>query len=100
MFHTNLTHFLNKSGGIAKDMPAEAKELASFLTLIIEEASDFESDKGFDTGITCLNKGCKGIIQSRVLVEKDSEIYWQCPVCKEEGMITEWEGTRWDKSVI
>ena len=98
MYVSNMTHFLNKSGGIAKDMPSEAKELASFLTLIIEDVSDFESEKGFDTGIPCLHKGCKGIIQSRVLVEKDNEIYWLCPECKEEGIITEWEGTRWDNS--
>ena len=79
-------------------MPSEAKELASFLTHIIEASTDFDSESGYSTEITCINKGCKGIIQSRLLIEKDHEIYWQCPECKEEGIITEWEGSRWDNS--
>ncbi|MDA3823214.1 MAG: hypothetical protein PF450_11485 [Bacteroidales bacterium] len=81
-------------------MPEEALEMASYLTFIIESATDFDSESGFDTGIPCINKPCKGIIHSSVLVEKDNEIYWWCPKCKEEGIITEWEGTQWDKSVI
>ena len=98
MFISNITHFLNKSGGITKDMPSEAKEMASLLTLIIEASTDFESESGFSTEINCINKGCKGIIRSTILFEENNEIFWQCPVCGEEGIITEWEGSRWDRS--
>lgn len=27
--------------------------------------------------------------------EQDS-IYWQCPVCHDNGLITGWQGTLWD----
>lgn len=81
-------------------MPSEAKELASYLTFIIAAITDFESESGFSTEVTCINKGCKGIIQGRLLIEEDHEIYWWCPECKEEGVISEWEGSRWDKSLI
>ena len=98
MFISNITHFLDKNGDIAKDMHPEAKELASFLTFIIEATTDFEAETGFSTEINCIKKGCKGIIRSTILFEKNNEIFWQCPECGEEGTITEWEGTQWDNS--
>lgn len=100
MYHSNITHFLNPHGNIVKDMPKEALEMAAFLTFIIEATTDFESEAGFETEVGCLNKECQGIIQSRLLLEVDNEIYWWCPVCGEEGKITEWEGSQWDGSAI
>ena len=60
MYHSNITHFLNEHRDIPKDMLDETRGLAYFLTLIIAEATDFNSEKGFDTGIPCINKGCEG----------------------------------------
>jgi len=80
-------------------MPSEAIELASFLTLIIEDVTDFDKEAwGFETDVRCNQTDCQGRIHSRLLIEEDHEIYWWCPVCKNEGIITEWEGTQWDGS--
>lgn len=98
MFITNITHLLNEKGEVVKSMPAEARELASFLTLIIEETTNFESKNGFETGIRCNQKDCKGMIESWLLLEENHEIYWYCPECGNEGIISEWEGTKWDRS--
>lgn len=99
MYITNLTHFLTDRGDIPKEMPQESRELASFLTLIIEETTDFESDAwGFETQIRCNQTNCQGRIHSRLLIEEDHEIYWWCPECRNEGIISEWEGTKWDQS--
>jgi len=68
------------------------------LTLVIEATTDFESESGFSTELPCIDKKCKGTTQSRLLIEKDHEIYWCCEKCGEEGIITEWEGTHWDQS--
>lgn len=98
MLISNITHFLNPHGNIAKDMPSEVTDLATFLTLVIEATTDFNSESGFSTRLPCLDKKCKGIIHSRLLIEKDHEIYWQCDFCVQEGILTEWEGTIWDNS--
>ena len=36
MYMTDLTHVLDESGGIPKSIPKEARELASFLALVID----------------------------------------------------------------
>ena len=97
MFITNIHHFLNEQGDIPKDMPQEGRELASYLTFIIEATTDFESEHGLETGVRCNQKDCQGIIQSRLLIEENSEIFWQCPECGNEGIISEWAGTKWDR---
>ena len=99
MFITNITHLLNHQGDIPKDMPQEARELASFLTFVIEATTDFDSEAwGFETGIRCNQKDCKGMIESWLILEENHEIYWHCPICGIEGIISEWEGTKWDRS--
>jgi len=29
---------------------------------------------------------------------KSEEIHWYCPECENEGLISNWQGTRWDNS--
>ncbi len=96
MYVTKMTHFLDEQGNIPKQMPKEARELASFLALVIDATTDYESESGFETGIRCFKKGCDGMIQSQILFDEDDEIHWLCPKCKNEGVISEWEGTKWD----
>lgn len=98
MLISNITHFLNPHGKIAKDMPSEVKELAIFLTLFIEATTDFNSESGYTTELPCIDKKCRGTNHSRLLIEKDHEIYWRWDNCEQEGKITEWEGTHWDNS--
>ena len=72
-----MNHFLDESGNIAKQMPKEARELASFLALVIDESTKEFSLKPISTNIRCFKKRCEGLIQSEFLEESD-EIYWQC----------------------
>ncbi len=70
-------HFLNPHGNKAKDMPSEAKELASFLPLIIEDVTDLDKEAwGFETDVSCNQKNCQRKIHSRLLIEEDHEILW------------------------
>lgn len=98
MLISKISHFLNEQGNIVKGMPKEARELAFFLTFIIEATTNFDSEDGYNTGIRCNKKNCQGKIQSRLLIEENNEIYWRCPVCSNAGIISEWEGTKWDRS--
>jgi hypothetical protein len=74
-------------------MPKEARELANFLALLIDEASTGDYDA--EPVIRCIEKDCEGVIVP-TLIEENDEIYWVCVVCKTKGVISNWRGTKWD----
>ncbi len=92
---TNFQHFLDENGNIPSDMPKEARELASFLALLIDDASTGDYDA--EPVIRCIEKGCVGLIVP-TLIEDENEVFWVCPICKTKGIITDWRGTKWDNS--
>ncbi len=96
MYITNFQHCLNADGNIPKDMPKEARELANFLALLIDDAStgDYEAEPT----IRCIEDGCEGLVVAFVDIEAEDEIHWICPICKTGGVITNWRGTKWDNS--
>ena len=96
MYITNFTHYLDEAGNIPKTMPKEARELANFLALVIDATTDYESENGFETSIRCFNEGCDGTIQSIFLFDQNNEIQWRCNKCDNEGILSEWEDSRWD----
>ena len=53
------------------------------------------------TGIRCRRRprhmSCTGVIESE-LIPPGNELRWRCPVCADNGQITNWEGTRWAPS--
>jgi hypothetical protein len=53
------------------------------------------------TGIPCRRRpgrmSCTGVIESE-LIPPGNELRWWCPVCADNGQITNWEGTRWAPS--
>ncbi len=55
MYISDLTHFLDESGNIAKEMQKEDKELASFLALIVDAATKYSPNTKIP-GIRCAMK--------------------------------------------
>jgi hypothetical protein len=94
MYISNITHFLDETGNVPKQMPKEARELASFLTLVIDTTTKSPSPKLTPTEIRCFEKGCHGLVW--VGIEPSNEIHWKCSHCENEGLISEWQGTKWD----
>lgn len=90
---TNFQHFLNEKGDIPTDMPKDARELANFLALLIDDATLGEYDS--EPQIRCIEKNCPGLIVPTI-IEDFNEIYWVCVTCKTEGVITGWQVTKWD----
>ena len=96
---TNIRHFMDGDKP-AKGLSPEAKELFDFLTAIIEAAS-----MAYDQPISLSTAGCRKTINGRtcfgdleVWVDFNSNhIGWECVECEDEGVITDWEGTPWDK---
>lgn len=95
MFISNVQHFLDKQGNIAKQMHKEARELANFLALIVDATTKTMPSTLTSTDIRCFKKGCQGMIKSEILGKKD-DIHWVCSKCQNEGEISEWQKTKWD----
>lgn len=93
-----MTHFIDETGNIPTRMPKEARELASFLALVVDETTKDSVSEVIYTGIRCFKKKCEGTINSEFLSEID--IHWECTRCKNEGIIGDWQKTRWDNSSI
>ena len=95
MYITNIQHFLDNNGDIPKQMPKEARERASYFALVIDITTKINSTTFISTDIRCFGKGCQGRIKTALRL-KDDEIHWFCPDCKVEGVISGWQGTKWD----
>lgn len=93
-----MKHFLDEIGNIPKQMPKQARELASFLALVVDTTTKTMPSMLTTTDICCFNKGCHGLIKTAIM-PKNGEIHWYCPECENEGVISEWEKTKWDNRV-
>ncbi|MBN2103634.1 hypothetical protein JW835_06295 [bacterium] len=93
-YQINITHYLDEKGEVA-EIPKAVKKLADYLVLIIKTATEHFPAKDFKTGLPCRKKTCQGRILTSIF-QKGGDIYWHCPVCEEQGIITDWQGTKWD----
>jgi len=95
---TDLTHFLTKDGGVAP-MPGPARRLADFLGNIVVHASTESVSLAEKSAVPCRrrpkHKACPGTIKAAVDFDTD-EILWACPVCRDNGIISNWRGSLWD----
>jgi hypothetical protein len=95
MYISNMQHFLDETGNIPKQMPKEARELASFLALVIDTTTKNLPPTLTTTDVKCFKKGCSGMIKSAFRPDTE-EIHWYCPDCEVDGLINGWQGTKWD----
>jgi uncharacterized protein len=98
---TNI-RFLLKEDGTLGDLPKPASRLAEFLGGIVEEVSFRRHDEPASTAIDCRrrpgHRRCAGKIVAGVDALRSFQIEWHCPVCGDQGIISGWQGTFWDKS--
>jgi hypothetical protein len=93
MYIINFQHFLDENGDIYIEGHIQATRLAFFVSLIVDEASLYDSDAV--PAIRCNQKGCTGLVVTGVDIETE-DIYWVCPKCKMEGRVSNWKNTKWD----
>lgn len=86
MYISNMKHPLDKTGGIPKKVPKEAREISAFFSLVIDETMEKLPSTLTSTGIRCFRKGCFGIISSEIDLD-NNEIYWKCSECVNSGTI-------------
>lgn len=99
MYLSSIEQSHDDTGNIPKKVPEEAREISAFFSLVIDETIKTLPSKLTSTGIRCFKKRCTGIIASEVLIE-NNEIHWKCSKCPNEGVISGWQGTRWDSRSI
>ena len=99
---TDLTHVLTKEGAIApKSGPA--RNLAEYLTKIVVDATTELWEESRNIPVRCRRrprrKPCVGVIETDIDPDT-AAIMWWCPVCRDNGTITNWQGSRWDRTLV
>ena len=96
MYVTDIRHYLDEQGEMAP-MPTAARNLACFLTLLIEAATSASPEVDHDSRIRCRAAGCHGTIRTN-MIPKFDEISWRCSSCGQQGVIRNWHETKWDQA--
>ena len=92
---TDITHYLDEKGGLA-EMSEEARQLASFLVLLIDAVTPAFPAVDYDSRIRCRKDGCTGSVRCSLSSIAD-EISWYCPDCGHNGVIRNWQDTKWNQ---
>ncbi len=99
---TNMHHFLDTDGLLPDDLPGPAFRLANYLGSIVQAVSSREGHKNPRSGIRCRRrpgrKPCPGEILALIDAENNFAITWHCMACDDNGIISGWQGTIWDKT--
>ena len=94
MFISDLSHFLDTNGNIAKEMNKTGRERASFIALIVDEATKTSLEEHGE--LRCMKKKCEGTLKIMIL-DDTMEIEYCCTHCNtNNGRISGWQGTKWD----
>ena len=67
-------------------LPKEARELTSFLNLVIDETIESGNEDYAPTYIRCFGKKCHGIIETAMNYDLN-EVHWRCTKCSKSGVI-------------
>jgi hypothetical protein len=95
MVVTDLHHFLD----LPEDTPGPTRRLAEHLSNIVRAATAGDAGTAWETALPCRrrprNRACPG----RMIVlrtEPGTPIRWQCSVCNDAGVISNWEDSPFD----
>ncbi|MHB9071834.1 MAG: hypothetical protein ACYC54_15850 [Sedimentisphaerales bacterium] len=101
-FIAKLSHYLDDDLSLIK-LPAPAAAIREFLGCIVEAVTSRDPDDiNYVTQLKCRkgSGGCDGDIIVFFNQDNPSIIMWSCMFCKDDGQITGWKKTLWDKRLI
>jgi hypothetical protein len=91
LLNTNLSHFPTKTELQKTDMPSASRKLTEYFGAIVNKVV------GDGTEVRCRRrperKRCSGELEGTHWAEK---IFWNCPTCNDNGVITEWQQRGWE----
>jgi len=92
---TDLHHFLDLPAGA----PGPARRLAEHLSNIVRAATAGDAGTAWESALPCrrrpANRRCPGRM-TVLRAEPTAPIRWQCGVCHDEGVISNWAGSPFD----
>lgn len=92
---TDLHHFLD----LPPDTPGPARRLAEHLGNIVRAATSGEAGTGWETALPCRRRPADRACPGRMIVlraESEAPIRWQCSVCDDTGVISNWADSPFD----
>jgi hypothetical protein len=95
MLVTDLHHFLD----LPPDTPGPARRLAEHLGSIVCAATAGDAGTGWETALPCRRRPANRRCPGRMIVlrtEPGAPIRWQCSVCDDAGVISNWEDSPFD----
>lgn len=96
----DMRHYLDASGRIP-DLPGAAMRLAQYFGSIVESVTSCFPDGTPSRKVRCRRRPgrrrCEGEIQA-IIDAPTQEVRWACPLCRDNGVIHNWQGTPWDLS--
>ncbi len=101
---TDIRHYLNEHGELPEELPSPALKLALFQGSIIAwmTGTDGLSGQTSRTNLHCRRNPNRQPCAGEILAYLDAPseaIVWECPLCGDNGRISGWEGTPWDRRV-
>lgn len=101
---TDLSHFIDaETGHLPTNAPGPARRLMEHLTRIVAAATTAADGHHHAIDeVKCRrrpgHRACPGVIEHRVW--PDERITWQCPRCGDNGVISNWQSTVWDRRPV
>jgi len=95
MLVSDLNHFLD----LPQDRPGPARRLAGHLSDIVRAATAGDAGTAWESALPCRRRPANRRCPGRMIVartEAGAPIRWQCSVCDDEGMISNWEDSAFD----
>jgi hypothetical protein len=95
MLVTDLQHFLD----LPQDTPGPARRLAEHLSNIVRAATAGDAGTAWESALPCRRRPANRACPGRMIVlrtEPGAPIRWQCSVCNDAGVISNWEDSVFD----
>jgi hypothetical protein len=95
MLVTDLHHFLD----LPQDTPGPAWRLAEHLSNIVRAATAGDAGTAWESALPCRRRPANRACPGRIVVlrtEPGAPIRWQCSVCDDAGVISNWEDSVFD----
>jgi hypothetical protein len=95
MMVTDLHHFLD----LPADTPGPARRLAEQLSLIVRAATAGDAGSAWESALPCPRRPANRRCPGRIIVlrtEPPAPIRWQCSVCPDQGLISNWADSPYD----
>ena len=101
---TDLSHFIDpEAGTLPTNVPDPARRLMEYQARIVAAAT--AAAYGHNCAVDQIkcrrrpgHRTCPGVIEHRVWA--DERVTWHCPHCGDNGIISNWQSTAWDRRKV